>query len=85
MVNNKFKTGKCGKRERGEYRAIETVNVIGSPIQKGSAGASASVIKEIPDLNFYEALPSLWDDTKVIEEKIREFQAIARRNKNNWL
>lgn len=56
----------------------------GSPIQKGGAGSSASIIEEIPDLNFFDALPTVWDDTKVIEGEIGEFGTIARRNKDNW-
>lgn len=56
----------------------------GSPIQKGGAGSTASVIKEIPDLSFYDALPTVWDDTKVIEGKIGEFGTIARRYRDNW-
>ena len=56
----------------------------GSPIKKGGAGSSASVIKEIPDLSFYDALPTVWDDTKVTEGNIGEFATIARRKGDNW-
>ncbi|WP_316792660.1 glycoside hydrolase family 97 protein [Pedobacter frigoris] len=56
----------------------------GSPIQKGGAGSTASVIDEIPDLGFYDALPTVWDDTKVIDGKIGEFGTIARRSGDNW-
>lgn len=56
----------------------------GSPIGKGGAGATASVIKEIPDLSFYDALPTVWDDTKVIEGAIGEYATIARRKGNDW-
>jgi len=55
-----------------------------SPKQKGGAGSTASVISEIPDLSFYDALPTVWDDTKVIEGKIGEFGTIARKNGDNW-
>ncbi len=55
-----------------------------SPREKGGAGSTASVIKEIPDLSFYEALPTVWDDTKVIEGKIGEYGTIARRRGDNW-
>ena len=56
----------------------------GSPINKGGAGSAASVIAEIPDLSFYDELPTVWDDTKVIEGKIGEYGTIARRNGDNW-
>ncbi|MEJ2903477.1 glycoside hydrolase family 97 protein [Pedobacter panaciterrae] len=55
-----------------------------SPRQKGGAGSTASVISEIPDLSFYDALPTVWDDTKVIEAKIGEFGTIARKSGDDW-
>lgn len=55
-----------------------------SPRQTGGAGSSASVIREIPDLGFYDALPTVWNDSKVIEGKIGEYGTIARRNGDNW-
>nr|WP_199077302.1 glycoside hydrolase family 97 protein [Pedobacter sp. ASV19] len=55
-----------------------------SPIQKGGAGSTASVITEIPDLSFYDALPTVWDDTRVIAGKIGEHGTIARRSGDNW-
>ena len=51
---------------------------------KGGRGATASIIDEIPDLSFYDALPTVWDDTRVIEGKIGEYGTIARRNGDNW-
>lgn len=55
-----------------------------SPRKKGGAGTSASVITEIPDLSFYDALPTVWDDTKVIEGKIGEYGTIARKSGERW-
>ena len=55
-----------------------------SPRQKGGVGATASVIREIPDLTFYDALPTVWDDTKVLEGKIGEYATIARKSGHKW-
>ena len=55
-----------------------------SPRQKGGAGSTASIIKEIPDLSFYNALPTVWDDSKVIEGKIGDYGTMARRHGDNW-
>lgn len=55
-----------------------------APVRKGGAGSAASVIDEIPDLSFYDALPTVWDDTKVIEGKIGEYGTIARKSGDNW-
>jgi len=58
---------------------------LGSPIQKGGAGsAAASVITETPELSFYDALPTVWDDTRVIAGKIGEHGTIARKSGDNW-
>ncbi|WP_316834223.1 glycoside hydrolase family 97 protein [Pedobacter nutrimenti] len=56
----------------------------GSSIQKGGAGSTASVITETPELSFYDALPTVWDDTRVIAGKIGEHGTIARRSGDNW-
>ncbi|QIL41347.1 glycoside hydrolase family 97 protein [Pedobacter sp. HDW13] len=64
---------------------------VGSPLGKGGAGTNTSaaktavpVIEEIPDLGFYDALPTVWDDTRVLEGKIGAYATIARRNGDNW-
>ncbi len=57
---------------------------VGSPIKKGGAGSAASIIEEIPDLSFYDDLPTVWDDTRVLEGKIGEYATIARRKGENW-
>ena len=56
----------------------------GSPCKKGGAGAAQSIIKEGQELTFYDALPTVWDDTKVLEGKIGEYATIARRNGEDW-
>lgn len=55
-----------------------------SPRQKGGAGSTASVITEIPELSFYDALPTVWNDTKVLAGKIGEHGTIARRSGEDW-
>ncbi|ARS38442.1 alpha-glucosidase [Sphingobacteriaceae bacterium GW460-11-11-14-LB5] len=55
-----------------------------APRAKGGAGSAASVIDEIPDLSFYDALPTVWDDTRVFDGKIGEYGTIARKNGNDW-
>ncbi|MDA0196892.1 MAG: glycoside hydrolase family 97 C-terminal domain-containing protein [Bacteroidetes bacterium] len=38
----------------------------------------------IPDSSFYDALPTVWDDTKVLDGYPGELDVIARKNGNNW-
>jgi alpha-glucosidase len=56
----------------------------GSPGKKGGAGDSDGFIKNHPELEFYKLMPTVWDETKVLEGKIGEFATIARRAGNEW-
>ena len=38
------------------------------------------VITEEPELEFFDALPATWDDTKVIHGRIGQYAVIARRS-----
>ena len=42
------------------------------------------VITEEPELEFFDALPATWDDTKVIHGCIGEYAVIARRSGDEW-
>jgi alpha-glucosidase len=55
-----------------------------SPRQAGGAGSSDGVIGEEPELEFFDALPVTWDDTKVLEGKIGEYATMARRKGPEW-
>ncbi|MCU0251878.1 MAG: glycoside hydrolase family 97 protein [Vicinamibacterales bacterium] len=55
-----------------------------SPRQAGGAGSSDGVIGEEPELDFFDALPVTWDDTKVLEGKIGEYATMARRKGQQW-
>ena len=37
-----------------------------------------------PELEFWNILPTTWDDTKVISGEIGKYIAVARRNQTNW-
>lgn len=37
-----------------------------------------------PEIEFFEHLPTVWDDTKVIHGKIGEYITIARRSSDEW-
>jgi len=58
----------------------------------GSRGASRNpdgsyphnVISEEPELEFFDHVPTVWDDTKVVHGRIGEYAVIARRSGQNW-
>ena len=56
----------------------------GSPGRKGGAGGQKGVIGNEPELEFYDQVPTVWDDTKVLRGSIGEYAVIARRNGANW-
>lgn len=37
-----------------------------------------------PEIEFWEHLPTVWDDTKVIHDQIGDYVTIARRNGSDW-
>lgn len=41
-------------------------------------------IKEVPELEFFDNVPVVWDDTKVVDDAIGEHVVIARRSGEQW-
>ena len=50
----------------------------------GEAGGSKSVIEEVPELEFFDNVPTVWDETKVIHSEVGVLCTVARRNGDNW-
>ncbi|NND09346.1 MAG: alpha-glucosidase [Saprospiraceae bacterium] len=57
---------------------------MGSPSKKGGAGKVESGIPEIADLSFYDRVPTVWDDTKVLDGYPGEFATVARKKESTW-
>ncbi len=56
----------------------------GSPHKKGGAGAATGILMENENLDFYDALPTVWDDTKILEGEIGEYATVARKRDDIW-
>lgn len=56
----------------------------GSPGKKGGAGSSDGFIQNHPELDFFKNLPTVWEDSKVLESKVGEYATIIRRNGTDW-
>ena len=41
-------------------------------------------IKEVPEMEFFDKVPVVWDDTKVVNENMGVTAAIARRSGEDW-
>lgn len=56
----------------------------GSPSKTGGAGNAERHIQEVPELAFFDAIPTVWDDTKVINGYPGSHAVIARRSGDTW-
>ncbi len=43
-----------------------------------------AVVEDTPELEFYNHLPTTWDDTRVIHGRIGDYAAVARRKGEQW-
>ena len=55
-----------------------------SPHEAGGAGRSATLIGDEPELEFFDTVPTVWDDTRVLQGQIGQFAVIARRRGDDW-
>ena len=55
-----------------------------SPKKAGGAGGEMNVIKDEPELEFFDNVPTVWDDTKVLHGSIGEYAMVARRSGREW-
>ena len=56
----------------------------GSPGEKGNSGGTEGFIYEIPDLEFFDKVPTVWDKTLVLDGYPGEFALIAREKAGSW-
>ena len=55
-----------------------------APKRAGGAGGAKTGIGDEPELEFFDHVPTVWDDTKVIQGRIGEYAIMARRSGENW-
>lgn len=56
----------------------------GAPLDTGGAGDGVPVIQDVPELEFFANVPTVWDGTKVIHSKVGVLGTIARRSGEDW-
>ena len=56
----------------------------GSKPEEEGAGGSKEFIQEVPELKFFDELPTVWDDTKVIGGYPGEYAIMARKSGDDW-
>ncbi len=55
-----------------------------SPSKTGGAGNTRGMIGDDPELEFYDRVPTVWDDTRVLHGQIGQYAVIARRSGEAW-
>jgi alpha-glucosidase len=55
-----------------------------APRKAGGAGGSHNVIGDEPELEFFDRVPTTWDETKVLRGRIGEYAVLARRSGQDW-
>ena len=55
-----------------------------SPQKKGGAGGGNNMIGDEPELEFFDAVPTVWDEMRVIHGQIGRYAVIARRSGEEW-
>lgn len=55
-----------------------------SVVMDNGPGGTTNYIGNEPELEFFDNVPTVWDDTKVLYAKIGEFGVIARKKGDEW-
>ena len=50
-----------------------------APQDKGGAGNARTALGDEPELEFFDHMPTVWDDTRVLQGQIGQYAVIARR------
>ena len=56
----------------------------GSPYKVGGAGENDMVLHETDAFRFYDALPTVWDKTIVLESHMEDYATLARKSGSDW-
>ncbi len=55
-----------------------------SSANKGAVPGSDGFIQNHPELEFFKQMPTVWDETKILESKIGAYATIARKSGEDW-
>lgn len=55
-----------------------------SPQHSAGAGGQAPIIREAPELQLFDCLPTVWDETRWLLGEIGRFAMVARRSGEDW-
>ena len=66
------------------YSPLQFLFWYDNPVPDSLKTGKEGEIKEVPELAWYDALPTVWDDTRVLESNMEKFATIARKSGDSW-
>ncbi len=54
------------------------------PGREAELAGKSNYLGHEPELEFFDAIPTVWDDTKVLYSEVGQFGVIARRKDDEW-
>jgi alpha-glucosidase len=66
------------------YSPLQFLYWYDRPKKDTASGIREGEIQNVPELAWFDALPTTWDDTKVLEGDMQAFATIARRKGTQW-
>jgi alpha-glucosidase len=66
------------------YSPLQFLYWYDKPVPDSVKTGKEGEIQEVPELAWFNQLPTVWDETKVLEGDMEGFATIVRRSGNNW-
>jgi alpha-glucosidase len=66
------------------YSPLQFLYWYDKPVPDSLKTGGEGEIQQVPELAWFKALPTVWDDTKVLEGDMESFATIARRKGDSW-
>jgi len=66
------------------YSPLQFLYWYDKPVTDSEKTVKEGEIQEVPELAWFNQLPTVWDETKVLEGNMEDFATIVRRSGNNW-
>lgn len=66
------------------YSPLQFLYWYDHPKADSSKDFKEAELQEVPELKWYDQLPTTWDDTKVLEGDMQHFATIARKKGSDW-
>ncbi len=66
------------------YSPLQFLYWYDKPVPDSAKTGNEGEIEEVPELGWFNQLPTVWDETKVLEGDMEDFATIVRRSGDNW-